>query len=261
MRGSIRQRGDNSWQLRVHVGIDPLTRRHVYKARTFRGSKRDAQRALSELVSEADGVSPRSGKGISVGALLDQWLEHATPGFSARTVVVTRDYINNAIKPMLGPVPVAKLTTADIDRLYTYLRTVGGAKGPYLPATIRRVHGILRRALSQGVKWSLIRQNPAIDSSPPRIPYSGIRSLQPSELSLLFQSAQERDPALATFLTLAASTGARRGELIALRWRNVDLDRGRVTIERGIVVVGPDLVEQRDEDAPNSHGGHRPGYH
>ena len=66
----------------------------------------------------------------------------------------------------------------------------------------------------------------------------------PDQVVQLFRLAQESDPELATFIMLAASSGARRGELIALRWNDIDLDRGRLVIERGIVLVDGDLIEQ-----------------
>ena len=244
MQGSIRQRGEHSYQLRVHVGIDSLTRKHRYIERTVHGTKREAQRALATLVSESDGFVPRAAKSASVAVLLHQWLEHATPSFSARTVVVTNEIIENVIIPSIGRVPVVKLTSVDIDHFYDHLRSVGGPRGPYAPSTIRRIHGVLRRALSQGVKWGWIRQNPAADASPPRVPFAEIKAVRPAEVSRLFLQAQKTNPALAAFIALAASTGARRGELIALRWRNVDLKIGQVRIERGIVLAGIGMVEQ-----------------
>lgn len=244
MQGSIRQRGNHSYQLRVHVGIDPLTGKHRYIARTVHGTKREAQRALAALVAECDEFVPRSTKGATVATLLHEWLEHARPGFSPRTVVVTHEMIENAIIPNLGGVLVAKLTPVDIDRFYDRLRTVGGPRGPYAPATIRRIHGVLRRALSQGVRWGWIRQNPAVDASPPSVPFAKINAVQPAVVSRLFQQAQNSNSALATFIALAASTGARRGELLALRWGDVDIQGGKVKIERGIVIAGNEIIEQ-----------------
>jgi integrase len=244
MKGSLRQRGEQSWQLRVHAGRDPVSGRYRYVEKTVHGSKREAQRALAAMVAEADTLSPRGSRDSTVDELLTEWLEHAEPSFSPRTVEVTRGYIATAIRPALGSLPVAKLTAADIDRLYRHLLTVGGPKGPYSPATIRRVHGILRRALSQGVRWGWLRQNPAIDASPPRVPVRDLKPPAPDEVARLFRVALETDPTLATFVLLAASTGARRGELLALRWSDVDLTSGTVSIERGLVLAGDELIEQ-----------------
>ena len=104
--------------------------------------------------------------------------------------------------------------------------------------------GIVRRALTQGVRWGWITHNPAIDASPPRVPMKELKPPDPDQVVRVFHLAQKSDPELATFIMLAASSGARRGELIALRWSDIDLDRSRLSIERGIVRVGDDLIEQ-----------------
>ena len=244
MAGSMRQRGDDSWQLRVHAGRDPGTGRKRYVERTFRGNKRNASKALAAMVAEVDQRPVGSlGKG-TVAALCREWLAHATPSFSPKTVETTRMYIEDPIIPVLGSTQVAKLTPSDLDRFYRQLLEVGRSRGPYAPATIRRVHGIIRRALTQGVRWGWITHNSAIDASPPRVPLKELKPPDPDQVVRVFHLAEESDPELATFIMLAASSGARRGELLALRWSDIDLDRGRLSIERGIVRVGDDIIEQ-----------------
>lgn len=244
MKGSLRQRGEQSWQLRVHVGRDPGTGRYRYVEQTLHGTKREAQRALAAMVAEADTLKPRGNRESTVDKLLTEWLDHAKSSFSPRTIEVTRGYVETAIRPALGRIPVAKLTTTDIDWLYRHLLAVGGPKGPYSPATIRRVHGILRRALSQGVRWGWLRQNPAINASPPKVVTKELSPPEPEQVARLFRVALETNPTLATFVLVAASTGARRGELLALRWSDVDFAGGTLSIERGIVLAGDQLIEQ-----------------
>jgi integrase len=244
MAGSMRQRGSDSWQLRVHAGRDPLTGRKQYVARTFHGTKREAAKALAALIVEAERLTPRAARKGSVEDLLRAWLEHASSSLSPRTVSTTRQYMESAIIPGIGVIPAAKLTPSDLDSFYRQLLKHGAGHGPYAPATIRRVHGIVRRALTQGVRWGWISHNPAIDASPPRVTAKELRPPTPEQVVHLFRLAKETDPALATFVLLAASTGARRGELIALRWSDVDLNRAILTIERGIVLADGELIEQ-----------------
>ena len=196
------------------------------------------------MVAEVDSRPVAFARKGTVAVLCREWLEHAAPSFSPKTVETTRMYIEDPIIPAIGSLQVAKLTPADLDRFYRQLLEVGRSRGPYAPATIRRVHGIIRRALSQGVRWGWITHNPAIDASPPRVPMKELKPPDPDQLVRLFHLAQESDPELGTFIMLAASSGARRGELLALRWSDIDLDRGRLSIERGIVRVGDDLIEQ-----------------
>src|SRR5271168_70972 len=244
MPGSMRQRGENSWNLRIYAGRDALTGRKISVERTVRGNKREASKVLAAMVAEVDRRPAASaGKG-TVAELCREWLDHATPSFSPKTVETTRMYIEDPIVPLIGSIRVAKLTPSDLDRSYRQLLDVGRSRGPYAPATIRRVHGIIRRALTQGVRWGWITHNPAIDASPPRVPMKELKPPDPGQVVKLFRLAQESDPELATFIMLAASSGARRGELLALRWSDIDLDRGTLSIERGIVRVGDRLVEQ-----------------
>ena len=244
MPGSMRQRGENSWNLRVYAGRDAVTGRKVSVERTVRGNKREASKVLAAMVAEVDRRPITSaGKG-TVAELCREWLDFATSSFSPKTVETTRMYIEDPIVPLLGSLQVAKLTPSDLDRFYRQLLEVGRSRGPYAPATIRRVHGIIRRALTQGVRWGWITHNPAIDASPPRVPMKELKPPNPDQVVRVFRLAEEVDPELATFIMLAASSGARRGELLALRWHDLDLSRGRLSIERGIVRVDGDLVEQ-----------------
>ncbi|MGH9171562.1 MAG: tyrosine-type recombinase/integrase [Acidimicrobiales bacterium] len=251
MAGSLRQRSEDSWQLRVHLGRDPESGRKRYVERTFRGSKRQAEKALAALVTEAESLPRRSNSDSTVERLLREWLEHASLSFSPSTVTVTSGYIDNAIVPALGSIPVAKLTATEIDRFYRKLLTVGGPRGPYKPASIRRVHGILRRALSQGVRWGWLKDNPAVRASPPRVPVRELRPPTPDEVARLFRLAESTNPPLAMFIVLAASTGARRGELVALRWPSIDLKNGMLSIERGIVIADNKLIEQSTKTHQN----------
>jgi integrase len=109
---------------------------------------------------------------------------------------------------------------------------------------VRRIHGILRRALAQGVKWGWLGVNPAAATTPPRVPASQIAPPSGPELARVLRRASETSPELACFLVLAAATGARRSELVALRWRSVDLSDGVVRIERGVVMGPSGLVEK-----------------
>ena len=243
MQGFMRQRG-SSWELRVYLGRDAVTGRKRSISRTFKGGKRDAQRALAALVAEADrGALARTT--ATVGELLEEWLAHASPGFSPKNAKETRGVLDRNLLPYLGTVPLSKLGAADLDRLYRRLREAGGRAGrPLAPGTIRRTHGILHRALAQGVRWGWLSVNPASSASPPSVPAPDINPPEPHELAKLFGLATETEVDLADFILLAATTGARRSELVALRWTDLDLDRATVWIKRGIVTGYTGLVEK-----------------
>jgi integrase len=95
------------------------------------------------------------------------------------------------------------------------------------------------------VRWGWLVQNPASSASPPRVPAPDIHPPSPAQLAKLFAAAGGTDPDLADFILLAAATGARRSELVALRWSDIDLEAGRLTISRAIV-AGPDGLVAKD---------------
>lgn len=231
--------------MRVYVGIDVLTGKQRYASRTVRGGKRDAQRAMHDMAMGAQGG--RWGRTeATVGELLERWFEQAQADFSPKTVKETRGFLDRTILPGLGHVPLAKLKPAELDRFYRQLRASGGSGGkPLAPGTIRRIHGIIHRALSQGVRWEWLSVNPASSASPPRVASPEITPPSPAQLADLLTLAAERNPDLTAFLVLAAATGARRSEVLALRWTDVDFDRGTLTIARGIV-LGPDGIVEKD---------------
>ncbi len=128
---------------------------------------------------------------------------------------------------------------------YRRLREKGGRAGrPLARGSIRRAHGIIHRALNQGVRWGWLAVNPASAASPPRLPTPDINPPAPHELARLFALATEADVDLADYILFAAATGARRSELIAPRWADLNLDRGSVWIARGIVLGDNGLVEK-----------------
>ena len=169
----MRKRGE-SWELRVFLGNDPVTGKQRYATKMSRGGKREAQRKLAEMITEVErGLSVTTN--ATVGELLEAWLEMASRDFSPKTVTETRGVIDRNLLPHIGSTPLKKLRSSDLDRLYQRLQASGGVGGkPLAPATVRRTHGILRRALGQGVKWGWIGVNPAAATTPPRVPASDI---------------------------------------------------------------------------------------
>jgi integrase len=234
MRGHLRQRGE-AWELRAFVGRDPISGRKKYLTRTFHGTKRAAESELSKLVAEvlSGGMAAQD---TTVGDLVERWFAAAERDLSPSTARGYERLIRTHIVPALGAVPLARLRTPQLDSFYGKLRESGGANGrPLSPASVRQVHAIVRRALSQGVRWGWINTNPAANASPPRIRRTEIRPPEPADVVRLVSGAEEVNPDLGCFLRLSATTGARRGELCGLRWRDVDFSAGALTISTSIV--------------------------
>jgi integrase len=233
MAGSLRQRGPGSWELRVYLGVDADTGTERWATKTVHGSKRHATAQLREFAEEAGYARLRAG---TVADLLDRWLAHASPGWSTSTLRQNRSIVECHLKPLLGHLAVNKLTTVDIDHVYRHLLGAGGAEGrPLAAGTVHRVHVVLHRALTQAVRWEWVWHNPASAASPPRVPPAEVRPPTPDQVQRLLIYVDERDPDLATYLWLAASTGARRSQLLGLRWAEIDVRHAAIGFARAYV--------------------------
>jgi integrase len=244
MAGSTRQRGKQSWEIRAFAGKDAETGKKRYVTRTVRGDRREAEVALGRLLAEIEDGQHAVRAG-TVGELCERWYSHAAPDLSPAVAAEYRRLLDRRILPRWADVPLRRLRTADLDQWYSELRRSGAAGGkPLAPNTVMRSHAVLRRALAQGVKWGWLTVNPAANASPPRPRKQQLDLPDPGDIARLIEAATKVNPSLPTYLRLAAATGARRGELCALRWKHVDLERRRLTIARSMVEVGGELIEK-----------------
>jgi len=234
MRGHLRRRG-NAWELRAYVGRDSVTGQTRCRTRTFRGGKREAEAALSRFVDEvgATGVAPSD---ATVGTLLNSWLSLVNEDLSPTTVRNYQLAIDNYLVPHIGNIRLTKLQTAAIDRLYRELRERGGKDGkPLSPASVHHAHSVLRKALQQALRWGWLKSNPAALATPPKKRTPQLNPPDPTEVIALIESAMITNPVFGGFLHLAATTGARRGEICALRWRDIDFENAKLLISYAIV--------------------------
>jgi integrase len=235
MTGSLRPRGANSWELRVYQGTDPTTGRQRYATRTIRGSRTEAQRELANLVAVAN-VAPAVGAHTTLAELLERWFATSAPNWAPTTVLNTRSIIDRHLAPGLGSIRVRDLTTAAIDDFYSQLRINGRHDGkPLSTGTVRRVHGVLHRALAQAMRWDWIWTNPAALANKPPVQPTEMRPPTPAQVNQLLGYAAQTAPLFHLFLVLAAITGARRGELLALRWSDINLAHGAISVQRALL--------------------------
>ena len=251
MRGHMRQRGD-AWELRAYVGKDPVTGREKYKTLTLRGGNRAAAAELARFVTQVSGGGHGAGD-TTLAELIRSWLELVRDDLSQSTVRGYERIIRCYIDPSVGKVQLNKLRTDQPDRFYAHLRGSGGADGsPLSPATIRQTHAVIRRALNQAHRWGWIASNPAALASPPRVRTRPVSPPDSSQVVELIDEAERIDPDMACFLPLAASTGARRGELCALRWTDIDLELGTVLIARSLIEGQGSVLIEKDTKTHSS---------
>ena len=238
----MRERSPGTWELRAFVGrnADGKPRQIT---RTVKGGKRAASKALVELEAEAGTGKHGTAKtaSITVDALIDAHLSNLDRlGRSPKTVHTYRAYAKTTISPVIGTKRVRLLTALDLDNFYAQLGKVGRK-----PATIRQIHAIISGALGQAVKWGMVSVNVARSASPPPVRQAKVSVPTAFQVRAILAAADRRDPILGRMVMLAALTGARRGEVCALRWCDVDLDEGLLTIAHSILDL-PGRVELKD---------------
>jgi integrase len=221
---TIRERSLGVWEVRVFVGNDDRGRPKQV-SRTVRGTKRDAQRAAAEMTV----APPARSDGRTVADALDAWLETHTPTWAASTV---RDQTSRAslVKAdKIARTPLAKLTVADVDWWHSRLRAAGVGE-----SSLRNQHLVLRASLSQAARWGWVSANVAALATLGRKTTKPRSAMRAAEVRAVIDAAERFDPAAGVAFRLAAITGARRAELCALVWG--DLDGDRLTIDSSIEI-------------------------
>lgn len=240
MKGGLYETRPGVWRLRVFVGNDPVTGEKRRVSRTFVGPKRAAETALSKFVAEMADGTPGSPT-MTVSGLLAAFCAHSeTVGRSPTTLAEYRRLSRN-LAAGIGKVKLSKLTPHHLDELYSTLgrRGVTGGDGALSPASVNRYHDLLKAACRQAVKWGWLDANPVDRASPPSEPRAKVTAPSPAELRLLIaKAAESREPSNALLIALAALTGARRGELAALRWSDIGVEPGVVIFRRAVKQVG-----------------------
>lgn len=240
---------DGAWRLTVEGPRDPLTGRRrpvnaTVRAPNNRAGAQAADLELAKLVVAvaAGKVAPPSN--VTVAELVERYVEarrkpweERSPGQPDWTLNVARRWIH----PYIGEVPVAKLRPVDIDLMYQRWREGSDERDPLAEATVRRMHNILRSALQQGVRWDLRVDNPAERIEPPS-PANRDRDAPSDEvLKAIIDAAP---PHYACFLRLAALTGARPGQLVGLRWSDIDLEDASVLFTKAYARVKGGMKEK-----------------
>jgi integrase len=233
MKGHIRQRSAGSWELRYDFGTDPATGRRRVATSTVRGDRKAAEKELRRLLHTIDNGEHVDPTRMSVRQWLEQWLDTVRAEVAPKTHERYGEIVHNFLIPALGNLPLSKLVPTHIQEAYNGWATGGrrdGKAGGLSPQTRRHIHRILRTALSRAVEQQVIARNPA-DAFKKRLPKVERRTLatlnaeQSARLLEAIAHSRVYWPVL-----LALSTGMRRGEVLAVRWKNVDLERGRLRV-------------------------------
>jgi integrase len=231
--GHIRQRSPGSWELRYNLGTNPATGKRRLVTTTVKGNRRAAEKELRRLLRALDTGEHVDPTRVSVRQWLEQWLETARTEVAPKTHERYSEIVRNFLIPAFGNLVLTKLAPVHIQQAYNGWAVGGrldGKLGGLSPRSRRHIHRILRTALSRALEQQVIARNPA-DVFKKRLP-----KVEPRPLAIL--SAEQSARLLEAIahsrvywpVLLALSTGMRRGEVLAVRWKNVDLELGTLRV-------------------------------
>jgi integrase len=226
--GQIIARGERRWLVRVYLGRNRETRKRTYHNRTVYGSLRDAQAYLTRRLHERDLSRGVEGIQVTVGEFLDHWLKTAVKAkVRGKTYSDYAAMLARYIRPTIGARPLASLSPLEIQTAYQAM-----IEHRLSARTVRYAHAILRAAIRQAIRWRLILSEPTQGVQLPREQRPQMSVLTTEQARLFLKVASHSR--YGCLFAVALTTGMRPSEYLAVRWRDIDWDRGTLGVVRSI---------------------------
>ena len=237
MKGHIRSRGKSGriWEIKVDAGRDPFTGKRDTRYIAFHGTKREAQSECARIIHEIKTGQFVQPSKLTVGEYLEQWLSgHAKTEVSPKTYERYAELLRHHVIAYIGALPLTKLRPPHIQTLRAKLLKEGrrSGAGGLAPQTVKHVYRVLRQALAQAVRLQLIVNNPADAVEPPKVEFHAVETLDDRQAAVLLHAV--KGTRMFEPILLALTTGLRRGELLALRWQDIDLDGGVLSVQQSL---------------------------
>jgi integrase len=250
MRGSIRKRG-STYTYWLDIGPDTVTGKRRQRTKGGFRTKRECQTALNEAISaltvgDTGAAIAADGGELPGGGVAPGGADGGAAGLDVGELPHERGEAPCA-RP--GAIELQRLSPAQLNAFYRELLTKGrrNAAGGLAPKTVYYIHSILHRALRDAVRWGYVVRNVADVADPPKAKTPEMRVWSPAQLRAFLDHVRG-DRLYAAWL-LAATTGMRRGEILGLRWSDLDLDAGRVAVRRPRILVDYQVVVSEPKTA------------
>jgi len=257
MSGSLRQRSKGRWEICIDVGRDPATGKRLRHFETVKGTKKEAQQRLAELmVSVEQGTYIKQPRQLTVAIWLRKWLEsYAASNLAPKTMESYKHELNNYIIPRLGEVRLSELRPHHIQEYIAWALSEGRKlnTGGLAHRTVQYHFRILSKALDDAIRMGLIAVNPCKGIKAPKPPRTDIPAIGPDELSKLLNAIRQSSYYLYYHTLLL--TGLRRSELLALKWRDVDLDLACIYVSHSLHRLNDGTIIIKE---PKTSRGRRP---
>jgi integrase len=229
MKGHIRERSPGHWAIVVDLH-DKITGKRKRKWNSFKGTKRGAQAECARLIAELRAGTYVETSRETLATFIERWLADVKSRVAPRTYERYAEIARKNIVPMLGTVPLNKLRPVDISAAYTRALASGrrDGEGGLSSRTVLHIHRVLKQALGQAVQWEMIARNPCGAVKPPKANSNPMQTYDLAQTATLIEAM--RGTRLFVPVLLAVLCGMRRGEIAALRWKNVDLTLGQIAV-------------------------------
>ncbi|MCL4310712.1 MAG: site-specific integrase [Actinomycetota bacterium] len=246
--GSIYKAKDGRWVGCLNLGYQGGTRKRKY---LYGKTRAEVSAKLTEALRNRQLGLPVSNDKITFGQFLDKWLEDSVkPSVRPRTFKSYSQLVERHIAPDLGNIKLAKLCPRDIQSLINRKLDSGLS-----PRSVQYIHAVIRRALVQARKWELVPRNVAKLVDPPRTQHFEVKPLSPDQARTFLEAA--KGDRLEALYTVAVSLGLRRGECLALRWEDVDLEARTLRVCHTLQRVdggGWELAEPKSKNSRRTLG-------
>lgn len=249
---SIEKRGANSWRLVVEAGYDAQGKR-IKRYKTVRIDDEALLRTTKKLrdylndelhkfkieVEAGEYISPEK---MTFGAFVEEWRnKYAAKELSPKTLATHMRFINLRILPVFGRKRLDQIQPFHIVRFLSDLSEEGGRldgkDGRLSSGTIHYVYRVLKNIFSRAEEWRIIKGNPVAEVKRPKVTHKEVEVYDEIEVAALFQALEKEPIHWRLMITLALTTGLRRGELVGLEWKHVNLEKGFIDVKQSIAMA------------------------
>lgn len=247
--GNIRKRKDGRWEGRYTAGINPENGKQIFK-NVLGKTQAEVKEKLKKALADSQKLDLAKQGKYTVGTWMDAWFENvAKIKVRPSSHQTYRGYIDNHIKPNIGNIPLEKLTTMELQKLYRKLLTSGrvdrieAEKQPkgLSAKTVRNINQVISSAMDLAVAQKIILENPTNACSLPRVGHKEMQTISAEQLQS-FQEEAKRSGVYEMYY-IELSTGLRRGELLGLKWEDIDMKQDIIRVRRQISRINGKIVE------------------